>query len=195
VCGTSSCYSGKIDGTFLSPCINFFRDTIISAGLHRRPLPLTQSNPDIQIIRHALALDERRHDFHPLILDDDGVSDSLQVWFPGTHSGVWCLTDLHFTKLVANSYADLLHWLYSDVCGGLADHNAPFSLARIPLRWMICECLRLNVGIIFKSEQLRRIGFDMNRLHPLIQPRLPRVMATISKRQLKENSGQNYKMR
>jgi uncharacterized protein (DUF2235 family) len=41
---------------------------------------------NVDIIRHALAIDERRHDFQPEIWEE---SDSLkQRWFPGAHSNV-----------------------------------------------------------------------------------------------------------
>ena len=39
--------------------------------------------------RHALAIDERRHDFQPEIWDTHGADDACeQRWFPGVHSNV-----------------------------------------------------------------------------------------------------------
>jgi len=39
------------------------------------------------------------------------------------------------------------------------------SLARIPLRWMIRECFRVNTGIIFDAHMLKNeVGFDVDSI-------------------------------
>ena len=42
------------------------------------------------------------------------------------------------------------------------------SLARIPLRWMIRECFKVNTGIIFDAHMARNeVGLDMGDASPL----------------------------
>ena len=40
-----------------------------------------------------------------------------------------------------------------------------YSLARIPLRWMIRECFKANTGIKFNSNSFSRIGLDPSTLY------------------------------
>ena len=68
-------------------------DTVSSVGWIENPvrLPYTSNNPDIQIGRHAIAIDERRAFFrsnlwHPT--PTGGPKDIKQVWFPGVHCDV-----------------------------------------------------------------------------------------------------------
>jgi uncharacterized protein (DUF2235 family) len=72
-------------------------DTVSSVGWVENPLklPYVSSNPDIQIGRHAVAIDERRAFFrnHLWRRPDDqkiewGPKDVKQVWFPGVHCDV-----------------------------------------------------------------------------------------------------------
>lgn len=71
----------------------------------------------IKRARHALALDEQRESFEPMLWNEEGDKESdrriLQVWFPGVHSNVG---------------------------GGYPDE----SLAFIPLNWMIEESTKNN---------------------------------------------------
>ncbi len=93
-------------------------DTVSSVGWLENPLklPHVTNNPDIQIGRHAVAIDERRaffrsHLWRPAAAPwPAGPVDLKQVWFPGCHS---------------------------DVGGG---HPEPESgLAKLALEWMIAE--------------------------------------------------------
>ncbi len=71
--------------------------------------------PNIQHAYHALALDERRRDFFPMILEPSGPEQSLnQCWFLGSHS---------------------------DVGGG----NNNSGLANIALCWMVRKLMRTNL--------------------------------------------------
>jgi uncharacterized protein (DUF2235 family) len=72
-------------------------DTVSSVGWVENPLklPYVTNNPDINIGRHAVALDERRAFFrsHLWRRPDDptapaGPRDLKQVWFPGVHCDV-----------------------------------------------------------------------------------------------------------
>src|SRR2546426_2879296 len=92
-------------------------DTVSSVGWIENPirLPYTSNNPDIQIGRHAIAIDERRACFrtnlwHPT--PNGGPKDVKQVWFPGVHC---------------------------DVGGGYPE--AESGLSKIALEWMIKEAL------------------------------------------------------
>src|SRR5262249_28839120 len=70
-------------------------DTVSSVGwlAHRTHLPYTANNPDVQISRHAIAIDERRSFFAPNLwrprsAGPSGPVDLQQVWFPGSHCDV-----------------------------------------------------------------------------------------------------------
>ena len=90
-------------------------DTVSSVGWIENPvrLPYTSNSPDIQIGRHAIAIDERRAFFrsnlwHPT--PTGGPKDIKQVWFPGVHC---------------------------DVGGGYPEADS--GLAKIALAWMLKE--------------------------------------------------------
>ena len=74
-------------------------------------------------------------------------------------------------------FADRHIYVYSffgaDVGGGSVANGVPHTLARIPLRWMIRECFKTNTGIMFKADDLRRIGLDSTTLYPIVQERPP----------------------
>ena len=70
-------------------------DTVSSVGWFSHPthLPYTANNPDIEIGRHAVAIDERRAFFpcnlwRPEAGGKSGPRDLKQVWFPGSHCDV-----------------------------------------------------------------------------------------------------------
>ncbi len=93
-------------------------DTVSSVGWKDNPLklPFSADNPDINIGRHAIAIDERRAFFRtnrwvPSTLPGEhGPKDLLQVWFAGVHC---------------------------DVGGGYAEKES--GLAKIALEWMLEE--------------------------------------------------------
>lgn len=45
-------------------------------------------------------------------------------------------------------------------------NNERYSLARIPLRWMIRECFNTNSDIIFDADVLKELGLDPKTLYP-----------------------------
>src|SRR5258708_39411873 len=53
-------------------------------------LDYTKMNPSVHIVRHAIAIDERRAYFRQNLWDKIPASgqDVVQVWFPGTHCDV-----------------------------------------------------------------------------------------------------------
>ncbi|HWY26124.1 MAG TPA: DUF2235 domain-containing protein [Nevskia sp.] len=64
-------------------------DTVSSVGWVWDPkhLPYTQNNPSVQIVRHAVALDERRAYFVQNLWGTV-PTDVEQLWFPGVHCDV-----------------------------------------------------------------------------------------------------------
>jgi uncharacterized protein (DUF2235 family) len=103
---------------FCIPCNPYFVgvwDTVSSVGWIENPLrlPYTANNPDVQIGRHAVSIDERRAFFrsnlwHPA--PGGGPKDVKQVWFPGVHC---------------------------DVGGGYPEPES--GLSKIALQWMLKE--------------------------------------------------------
>jgi uncharacterized protein (DUF2235 family) len=70
-------------------------DTVSSLGwiAHPTHLPYTANNPDVEIARHAIAIDERRAFFpanlwRPKQVPPSGPKNLIQVWFPGGHGDV-----------------------------------------------------------------------------------------------------------
>ena len=51
------------------------------------------------------------------------------------------------------------------------------SLARIPLRWMIRECFKLNIGIIFDAHMLKHeVGLDIDSIFSPPPPLSPTTL-------------------
>jgi hypothetical protein len=46
-----------------------------------------------------------------------------------------------------------------------------YSLARIPLRWMVRECFKAQTGILFYCDKLREIGLHPDNLDPQVVDR------------------------
>lgn len=109
--------AGRFKATFSRPCKIHFEgvwDTVSSIGWLYDPLtlPFTAMNPDVEIGRHAISIDERRAAFRQNLwrVDPKHSQDIEQVWFAGVHS---------------------------DIGGGYPE--AESGLAKIPLQWMIEE--------------------------------------------------------
>jgi uncharacterized protein (DUF2235 family) len=113
-------------------------DTVNSVGLMSRSFhaPYTANNPDIQVARHALAIDEHRGFFRPSAWypkdpnnaadPESGPRNLLQVWFPGDHS---------------------------DVGGGYPEVEA--GLSKGALKWMVCEAAQYD--LMFDRDRLREM--------------------------------------
>jgi uncharacterized protein (DUF2235 family) len=93
----ASAFKKSMSGTECKPHFVGVWDTVSSVGWIENPLklPYVTSNPDINIGRHAVALDERRAFFrsHLWLPAQDpttpsGPRDLKQVWFPGVHCDV-----------------------------------------------------------------------------------------------------------
>jgi uncharacterized protein (DUF2235 family) len=119
-------------------------DTVSSVGwianaLH---LPFSADNPDIQIGRHAVSIDEHRAFFRENLwrpsphMERHGPQDMKQVWFPGVHC---------------------------DVGGGYVE--AESGLSKIALEWMVeeAEAKGLYVDINRKRQVLGQMGDEYVR--------------------------------
>ena len=115
-------------------------DTVSSVGWIENPLrlPYIADNPDIEIARHAVSIDEHRAFFRNNLwrpgtdsTRPHGPKDLKQVWFPGVHC---------------------------DVGGGYAETES--ALSKIALEWMIeeAEAKGLLVDQSRKDEVLGRAG-------------------------------------
>jgi uncharacterized protein (DUF2235 family) len=95
-------------------------DTVSSVGWYENPLrlPFTADNPDIEIGRQAISIDERRAFFRSNLWiprnlpPQSGPKDLKQVWFAGVHS---------------------------DVGGGYPERES--GLSKIALQWMLKEAI------------------------------------------------------
>jgi uncharacterized protein (DUF2235 family) len=87
-------------------------DTVSSVGWAWAPkhLQYTQNNPGVGIVRHAVALDERRAYFVQNLWGTQDPTDIEQVWFPGVHC---------------------------DVGGGYVENES--GLSAIALAWMVAK--------------------------------------------------------
>ncbi|KAI0800499.1 hypothetical protein C8Q74DRAFT_1191585 [Fomes fomentarius] len=176
-------------------------DTVASVGIVPHTLPFTRSNTAVRVFRHALALDEHRVRFKPALYIRPKPEDAALGTQPGDmpkNDVTYATRDgseesvkkkrvkqktlmQRFESEEGDSHAhgetDVLEvWFagcHCDVGGGSVQNDTPHTLARIPLRWMIRECFRMNTGIRFHAELLRRIGLDPTALHPVVQPRPP----------------------
>ncbi|KAJ0320157.1 hypothetical protein Brms1b_003464 [Colletotrichum noveboracense] len=98
----------------------------------------TTANVKVQgtadIIRHAVAVDERRVKFKPALFDQDKASDSIrkehikEVWFPGNHSDVG-----------GGWHPDSDFLLTDDKKATISYRMRPCQLSDAPLYWMIQE--------------------------------------------------------
>lgn len=105
-------------------------DTVSSVGWLYDPLtlPFTAMNPDIQVGRHAISIDERRASFRQNLwrVDQKCPQDIQQIWFAGVHS---------------------------DVGGGYPEPES--GLAKIALQWMLCEAE--THGLQMSRDRVNRV--------------------------------------
>lgn len=115
-------------------------DTVKSVGWVENPLrlPYTENNPEIEIGRHAISIDEHRAFFRtnlwipPAAPVEVGPKDLKQVWFAGVHC---------------------------DVGGGYAE--AESGLAKIALDWMLQEAKAAGL-LIEETKEKEILGVSGN---------------------------------
>lgn len=106
-------------------------DTVKSVGWVYDPviIPYTANNPAVEIVRHAISIDECRCFFrqHLWRADSESKTDVKEVWFPGVHS---------------------------EIGGGYAPEEA--HLALVAHRWMLGEAVAsgLNVDVVRAKKEL-----------------------------------------
>ena len=144
-------YADGFKQTFSRVCKPYFLgvwDTVSSVGWIYDPLhlPFTARNPDVQICRHAVSIDERRCQFRDNLWTPLPGQDSKQLWFAGTHC------DIGGGLGTANSgLSDItLNWMYDQavraglrVQGAPASAGDPSSIVHNPLTlpWLPLELL------------------------------------------------------
>lgn len=122
----------RIRATQSRPCgIHFMGvfDTVSSLGWAWDPKTFgnTFNLPNVTILRHAMALDERRAKFRTNRVKIITGADHQQMWFAGVHS---------------------------DVGGGYEGEKA--RLSRIPLRWMLAEATKAGMLVnVDVADELR----------------------------------------
>ncbi|TCD10972.1 T6SS phospholipase effector Tle1-like catalytic domain-containing protein [Oricola cellulosilytica] len=115
---------------------------------HLRTHPFTKKNPSVRVVRHAVAIDERRTMFNPVLWEPGGYfsgppfkkrdpepQDFKEVWFSGVHG---------------------------DVGGGYPEKES--AQAKLPLIWMIREIEAL--GLNFYEPTVRKIVLGENPKFP-----------------------------
>jgi uncharacterized protein (DUF2235 family) len=95
-------------------------DTVSSWGwfFNFRSLPMTRKFEQVEHIRHAIAIDERRAAFRQNTFDHVNNKDLQEIWFPGVHC---------------------------DVGGGYTEKTS--GLAKLALKWMFDEAESLGLRL------------------------------------------------
>ncbi|KAG6330688.1 hypothetical protein ID866_8400, partial [Astraeus odoratus] len=174
-------------------------DTVNAVGVIPHSLPFTKSNNKIRYFRHALSLDEHRGRFRPIYyqksteiesqlgLQDGEMPRSCKMHqtvhnpIPNEYTTdgepkVEVLGDHSSEPIVKTDFEEV--WFagcHCDVGGGSDKNGVRYSLARIPLRWMIRECFKTNSGILFHGSKLRKVGLDPATLYPHVLARPPAI--------------------
>ncbi|MBV6823564.1 DUF2235 domain-containing protein [Pseudomonas sp. PD9R] len=106
-------------------------DTVKSVGWVYDPvsIPFTINNRNVEIVRHAMSVDEKRSFFRQHLWTDDAPrTDVKQVWFPGVHS---------------------------DVGGGYAANEAQLALGAF--RWMLGEAMAVGLHVDLNKARKQMI--------------------------------------
>lgn len=165
-------------------------DTVSSIGWIENPLklPYSASNADIEIGRHAVAIDERRAFFRTNLWRPDppapngGPKDLKQVWFPGVHCDVGGgypepesgLSKFPFEWMVREAAAAGLHVDRSrvdEVIGrtgnqyATADANAKLHES-LTVWWLPSEAIPKKHWNWQKQREERRMNFGRRRTMP-----------------------------
>ena len=96
-------------------------DTVSSVGWFWAPehFQYTMNNPGVEIVRHAVALDERRAYFPQNLWGDKPPTNIDQVWFPGVH----CDVGGGYPEIEAGLSAIALQWMtgHAEAAGLIID--------------------------------------------------------------------------
>jgi len=175
-------------------------DTVQSVGMIPKHLPFSGSNNAIEHFRHALALDERRVKFIPSFCTggapkrekgEGNVPEHSDVASVDSHnkierrerSGASSRFELqvnHMTGPPTDVEEVFFAGAHCDVGGGSVKNGQRHSLARIPLRWMIREIFKLNIGIIFDAHMLKHeVGLDTDSIFDAPEALVPSTITLV----------------
>ncbi|KAJ3769469.1 hypothetical protein FB446DRAFT_706233 [Lentinula raphanica] len=129
-------------------------ETIDSCGLLPKRLSTPISNITVRTFRHALSLDERRTKFR------------IRHWEFGPPP--YSEKSIGHFELNFNGCTGSMVRFHLDVGGGSVKDNIGHSLGRISLRWVIRECLKANMRIVFRSQRLKKVGLEPSTLYPVV---------------------------
>ena len=103
-------------------------ETVSSVGWLYDPIkfPYTARNPGIDVIRHAISVDERRWFFRQNRMYRAGAQDLKEFWFPGVHSDVGG----GYSKAKSELWRISLEWILDEAkaAGLLIDQNRRLSV-------------------------------------------------------------------
>ena len=132
----------KFQNTFSYPCKTHFLgvfDTVASVGwiYNGVHFPYTTKNPDFNIVRHAISIDERRAFFRQDLFNQATLEQDIkQIWFAGVHC---------------------------DVGGGYLESEC--GLSKITLKWMLDEA-KQNGLMIDEQKANQILGGDPHFVKP-----------------------------
>jgi len=142
-------YEGDNDRRFRVHFLGVW-DTVSSVGWVWEPatFPYTAHNPSIDVIRHAVSVDERRWFFRQNLMERTGEQDFQELWFPGVHA---------------------------DVGGGYREEDG--GLWRIPFEWILDEAREAGLlvdsqrleTILHRTQPSQRPWTDLQ--HESLTPR------------------------
>jgi uncharacterized protein (DUF2235 family) len=116
-------------------------DTVSTFGWVWDPifLPHTSNNSSVEVVRHALAIDERRLFFRQLHwgTENRDSQDVKEVWFAGVHS---------------------------DVGGGYPEDES--ALAKVALDWMVGEAMQFGLVVNQAAYEAYVLGKSNNYVEP-----------------------------
>jgi len=135
-------------------------DTVSMGLIRDKTLPYVKANDGIRTFRHALALDERRANFEPVLYDVSkaslgGDDKNLASQHPGGDSK----PDRKGKKVEVTTDVKQVWFAgcHGDVGGGSLLEDDGRCLANVPLRWMIREVKDSGCGILFDSAEEERL--------------------------------------
>jgi uncharacterized protein (DUF2235 family) len=163
-------------------------DTVSSVGWIGNPLslPFTRSNPSVERVRHAIAIDERRAFFRTNLFVPLEGQNVVQVWFPGDHCDVGGghleresgLSKYALDWMIGEAMAAGL--LVHDDCRQALVHQGPGAAAStaplheaIPWYWKIAEIVPKRHWNREQEHEEWRINLGRRRnlgIAPLIHP-------------------------
>ncbi|KAG1831963.1 hypothetical protein DFJ58DRAFT_848092 [Suillus subalutaceus] len=121
---------------------------------HHMPRSILRRLPDLQELKHGKGSPDseatkKSHHHHE---DQDEMEQRFAT------ADAQPIVETNVEEVCSNHKAD--------VGGGSVKNGTRNSLARIPLRWMIRELFKLQIGIIFHQNMFAKIGMDHKNLYP-----------------------------